>query len=64
MGLINATIPNAFIEDVKQSLVQNNADGVISEVEMATIVAAVRYGIGPYDTACQIIANRQDASGQ
>lgn len=39
-------------------------DDTLSETELALCRMAVRYDVGPYDTACQIASDRSDAKDQ
>jgi hypothetical protein len=54
-------VPGAeFQAAVTEALESMPADSELNADDMATVSAAIKYGVGPYDTACQIIANRED----
>lgn len=49
----------AFRAEVDQALTGQGAPPV-ADGEMGLLIAATKYGIGPYDTAAQLIADRAD----
>jgi hypothetical protein len=54
-------VPGAeFQTAVTEALESMSADSELNAHDVATISAAIEFGVGPYDTACQIIANRED----
>lgn len=48
-------------EATRDALVRRGASVYLSPGELELIEHAVHYGMGPDDTACQIIADRMDA---
>lgn len=48
-------------DQVRTHLRRMAADDNLSDKEMALVTYSLQYGVGPGDTACQIIADRQDS---
>lgn len=48
---------------VVEELVSMGAEPTLTNADLVLCKAAVEYGMGPNDTACQIIDNRRDAAG-
>lgn len=52
---------NAYIALVRRALLARVGFETITEDDMVTVALGFRYGVGPIDCACQIIADRADA---
>lgn len=51
-----------YLRAVQAAMVAQGHTGNMNQAEYDVVLAGRRYGIGPYDCAAQIIANRSDAT--
>jgi hypothetical protein len=53
-----SAVPASFILKVRSALSANGALAIVHDYEMELLAAAIAYGVGPNDTARQLIYNR------
>ncbi len=51
---------NAYLDMTQAALNRRTGDARIMDTEYPVIAAGFRYGVGPDDCACQLIADRED----
>jgi hypothetical protein len=54
-------LAHCYMVGVQAALTAQGQESKMDQADYAVVLAGERYGIGPYDCAAQIIANRQDA---
>jgi hypothetical protein len=53
-------LAHCYMVAVQAALSAQGESSLLDQADYSVVLAGARYGIGPYDCAAQIIANRQD----
>jgi hypothetical protein len=56
-------LAHCYLVAVQAALTAQGQDSRMNQADYSVVLAGERYGIGPYDCAAQIMANRADGEG-